>query len=163
MKELEETMIFLSERINDSDFTLAKATSTDSDCRCDVSQINATFTYPKNKQSITIQLNELVNEGEKASFLSKILLRVYQRNEQLLADVKTQQLRMKELLTRSERAQTDSSSVNRIFDGSKLLDPNDSKANVTKLQDRAKMSLINPTKKRRKAVTGVNYDDDNSD
>jgi hypothetical protein len=32
-----------------------------------------------------------------------------------------------------------------------------------KTQERNRRSLINPTTKRRKAATGVNYDDDDSD
>ena len=74
IKELSEIMIFLSERINESDFTLTKATSTNNDSQYDGSQVNVTFTHPKNKQSITLQLHEHVSEGEKALFLSKILM-----------------------------------------------------------------------------------------
>ena len=47
-----ETMTFLSDRINEADFTLAKAASTNSDGQYEVSQVNVTFTYPKNKQSM---------------------------------------------------------------------------------------------------------------
>ncbi|CAF0807080.1 unnamed protein product [Rotaria sp. Silwood1] len=161
--ELGETMIFLSERINESDFTLAKAPTTNTDGKQEVSQINVTFTHPKNKQSITLQLYENVNDGEKASFLSKIILHVYKRNEQLSAEVKTQQSCIKELSTKTEREQSRSSATNRMFDGNKLLDPNDQKSNITKSQERTKMSLINPTTKRRKAATRITYDDEDSD
>ncbi len=152
--ELSETMIFLSERINESDFTLDKAVSTKTTDQNEVSQINVTFTHPKNKQSITLQLYEHVNEGEKASFLSKILLHVHKCNEQLSAEVKTQQLRIKELSTKTQHAQ---------FDSNKLFDSNDQKGNLMKVQERTRMSLINPTTKRRKAASGINYDDDDSD
>ncbi len=153
--ELGETMIFLSERINQSDFTLAKAVSTNNDGQSEVSQVNVTFTHPKNKQSITLQLSELVDEGEKASFLSKILLHMCKTNEQLSAEVKTQQLRIKELSTKTQNG--------RNFDGNTLLDSNDQKSITLKSQERTKMSLINPTTKRRKAATGVSYDDEDSD
>jgi hypothetical protein len=146
--ELSETMSFLSERINESDFTLSKATTTNTN---EVSQINVIFTHPKNKQSITLQLSEHMNEEEKASFLSKILLQVYKRNEQLSTEVQTQQLRIKELSTKTQHVQ---------YDGNKLFDSNDQKGNLMKAQERTKMSLINPTTKRRKTATGVNYDDD---
>jgi hypothetical protein len=152
--ELSEAIIFLSERINESDFTITKAVSTNNNDQNKISQINITFTHPKNKQSITLQLYENINEGEKASFLSKILLHVYKRNEQLSAEVKTQQLRIKELSTKTQHIQIDS---NKLYDG------NDQKSTMTKPQERTKMSLINPTTKRRKKATGVNYDDDDSD
>ncbi|CAF0881936.1 unnamed protein product [Rotaria sordida] len=161
--ELGETMIFLSERINESDFTLAKASKTNSDSQYEVSQINVTFTHPKNKQSITLQLYENINDGEKASFLSKILLHIYKRNEQLSAEIKTQQLRLKELSSKTEREQLRSSGTNRIFDDNKLLDSNTQKINMMKSQEHTPKSLINPTIKRRKAATGVNYDDEDSD
>ncbi len=151
LTELGETMIFLSERINESDFTLAKGTSTNSNDQNEVSQVNVTFTHPKNKQSITLQLYEHVDEGEKTSFLSKILLHVYKHNEQLSNEIKTQQLRIKELSTKTQHGQ---------FDSNKLLDLSDRKGNMMKPQERTKMSLINPTTKRRKAAKGVNYDDD---
>ncbi|CAF1343264.1 unnamed protein product [Adineta steineri] len=162
--ELGETMIFLSERINEADFTLAKAASTNSDGQYEVSQVNVTFTHPKNKQSITLQLYEHIDEGEKTLFLSKILLHVFKRNEQLLTEVKTQQLRIKELSTKAQRVQSRSSGGgNRTFDGNKLLASNNQKGNINKIQERTQMSLINPTVKRRKAATGVNYDDEDSD
>jgi hypothetical protein len=153
--ELGETMIFLSERLNESDFTLAKATSiTATNNRNEISQLNMTFTYSKNKQSITLQLNEHVDEGEKASILSKILFQVYKRNEQLSTEVKTQQLRIKELSTKTQHV---------THDSTQLFDTNLGKSNLIKPQERTKMSLINPSTKRRKTATGVNYDDDDSD
>ncbi|CAF4548235.1 unnamed protein product [Rotaria sp. Silwood1] len=163
ISELGETMNFLCERINESDFTLAKAASTNSDGQYEVSQVNVTFTHPKNKQSITLQLYEHVDEGEKASFLSKILLHVYKRNEQLTSEVKTQQLRIKELSTKAQRVQPRSIGGNRSFDGSRLVDSNNQKGNTNKSSGNIQMSLINPTIKRRKAPTGVNYDDEESD
>jgi hypothetical protein len=162
--ELGETMTFLCERINESDFTLAKAASTNSDGQYEVSQVNVTFTHPKNKQSITLQLYEHIDEGEKASFLSKILLHVYKRNEQLSAEVKTQQIRIKELSTKTQRVQSRlSGGGNRNFSGNKTLDSNNQQGNLNKPPERTQMSLINPTIKRRKAATGVNYDDEESD
>jgi hypothetical protein len=161
--ELGETMNFLCERLNESDFTLAKAASTNSDGQYEVSQVNVTFTHPKNKQSITLQLYEHIDENEKCSFLSKILLHVYKRNEQLTSEVKTQQIRIKELSTKTQRVQSRLSGgggINRNFDGNKGLD---SKGNLNKQPERTQMSLINPTIKRRKAATGVNYDDEESD
>ena len=155
LTELSETMIFLSERLNESDFTIAKATSTSSDVQHEVSQINVTFTHPKNKQSITLQLYEHENEGEKASFLSKILLHVSKRNEELSSEVKTQQIRINELSTKVQR--------NRNLDGDKLLDSNVHKGNLMKPQERSQMSLINPTTKRRKLATGAIYDDEDTD
>ncbi len=149
--ELGETMIFLSERLNESDFILAKAISTNASNPNDVSQLNITFTHSKNKQSITLKLDENVNEGENASILSKILLQVYKRNEQLSAEVKTQQLRIKELSTKSQHV---------THDSAQLLDTNLGKTIPTKVQERTRMSLINPSAKRRKAATGVTYDDD---
>ncbi|CAF2424867.1 unnamed protein product [Rotaria sp. Silwood2] len=163
ISELGETMNFLCERINESDFTLAKAASTNSDGQYEVSQVNVTFTHPKNKQSITLQLYEHVDEGEKSSFLSKILLHVYKRNEQLTAEVKTQQLRIKELSTKAQRAQPRSIGGNRSFDGNRSMDSNNQKGNMNKPHGNIQMSLINPTVKRRKAPTGVNYDDEESD
>jgi hypothetical protein len=151
--ELGETMNFLAERINESDFTLAKAASTTNNGEYEDSQVNVTFTHSKNKQSITLQLYELVDEGEKASLLSKILLHVYKRNEQLASEVKTQQIRITELSTKAQ------SRVN--SDGNN--DSNDQKGNTMKSQERVRRSLINPTTKRRKAATGINYDDDDSD
>jgi hypothetical protein len=153
--ELSETMNFLAERINESDFTFTKSASINNDSQHEVSQVNVTFTHSKNKQSITLELVELVNEGEKASILSKILLHVYKRNEQLSSEVKIQQLRIKELSTKAEG--------NRNFGGDKLMDATDQKGNMMKTQERNRRSLINPTTKRRKAATGVNYDDDDSD
>jgi len=161
--ELGETMNFLSERINESDFTLAKAASTNSDGQYEVSQVNVTFTHPKNKQSITLQLYEHVDDGEKMSFLSKILLHVYKRNEQLISEVKTQQIRIKELSTKAPRVQSRFSGNNRSFNGNKSLDSNNQQGNINKPPERAQMSLINPTIKRRKAATGVSYDDEESD
>jgi hypothetical protein len=161
--ELGETMNFLCERINECDFTLAKAASTNSDGQYEVSQVNVTFTHPKNKQSITLQLYEHIDEGEKASFLSKILLHVYKRNEQLTAEVKTQQIRIKELSTKTQRVQSRLSGGNRNFSGNKSLDSNNQQGNLNKPPERTQMSLINPTIKRRKAATGVNYDDEESD
>ena len=159
--ELGETMNFLCERLNESDFTLAKAASTNSDGQYEVSQVNVTFTHPKNKQSITLQLYEHIDENEKCSFLSKILLHVYKRNEQLTSEVKTQQIRIKELSTKTQRVQSRlSGGINRNSDGNKGLD---SKGNLNKQPERTQMSLINPTIKRRKAATGVNYDDEESD
>ncbi|CAF0797727.1 unnamed protein product [Adineta ricciae] len=162
--ELGETMTFLSDRINESDYTLAKAASTNSDGQYEVSQVNVTFTHPKNKQSITLQLYEHVDESEKASFLSKVLLHVCKRNEQLAAEVKTQQARIKELSTKTQRAQARSNgSGNRSFNRNGSFDSNDSKGNKNQVPERLQMSLINPTLKRRKAATGVNYDDEDSD
>ena len=159
--ELSETMTFLSDRINEADFTLAKAASTNSDGQYEVSQTNVTFTHPKNKQSITLQLYEHIDEAEKASFLSKILLHVYKRNEQLAAEVKTQQIRIKELSTKTQRAQSRlSGGANRSFTGNKTLDSNNHQGTLNKPAERAQMSLINPSTKRRKAPTGVTYDDD---
>ena len=153
-------MNFLVERINEADFTLSKAASTNSDGQYEVSQVNITFTHPKNKQSITLQLYEHVDDVEKASFLSKLLLHVYKRNEQLLAEVKTQQLRIKELSTKTQRIQSRSSVHNRSFNESKPSDSNNQKGNVSKPSGSIQMSLINPTVKRRKAATGIDYDDD---
>ncbi|UJR23369.1 hypothetical protein I4U23_026378 [Adineta vaga] len=152
--ELGETMTFLSERINESDFTLAKSASTNSDDQYEVSQVNVTFTHPKNKQSITLQLYEHIDENEKALFLSKILLHVCKRNEQLTSEVKTQQLRIKELSTKTQRAQSRLSGGNRSFDGNKSLDSNGQKGNINNVSERTQMSLINPTLKRRKAASG---------
>ena len=159
--ELGETMTFLCERINEGDFTLAKAASTNSDGLCEVSQVNVTFTHPKNKQSITLQLYEHIDEGEKALFLSKLLLHVYKRNELLISEVKTQQIRIKELSTKTQRAQGRMSGGNRSF--SKTRESDSQKDNPMKSQERAQMSLINPSVKRRKAPTGVTYDDEESD
>jgi hypothetical protein len=157
-------MTFLSDRINESDFTLAKAASTNSDGQYEASQVNATFTHPKNKQSITLQLYEHIDEGEKASFLSKILLHVYKRNEQLTAEVKTQQVRIKELSARAPRVQSRlSGGANRSFTGTKTVDSNTQQGNINKAPERKQMSLINPTIKRRKAATGVDYDEEDSD
>lgn len=160
-------MNFLYERINESDFTLAKAASTNSDGQYEVSQVNVTFTHPKNKQSITLQFYEHIDEGEKASFLSKILLHVYKRNEQLTAEVKSQQTRIKELSTKTQRVQSRFSGGaggKRNFNGNQSLDStNQQQGNGNKVPERAQMSLINPTIKRRKAATGVNYDDEESD
>lgn len=151
---LGDTMIFLAERINESDFTLAKAISTNPSSRNELSQMNVTFNHPKNKQSITLHLDELVDDGEKTSVLSKLLFQVYKRNEQLSAEVKTQQLRIKELSTKTQHVH---------HDDHPMFDTNLSKGNLTKPQERAKMSLINPSTKRRRAATGVNYDDDDDD
>lgn len=160
--ELSETMTFLSERINEADFTLAKAASTNSDGQYEVSQVNVTFTHPKNKQSITLQLYEHVDEGEKASFLSKILLNVYKRMEQLTSEVKTQQIQIKELSTKAQRVQSRySGGSNRNI--ANLTMNNNSQSNGNKQPERIQMSLINPTIKRRKQTTGINYDDDESD
>ena len=162
--ELGETMTFLSDRINESDFTLAKAATTNSDGQYEVSQVNVTFTHPKNKQSITLQLYEHVDEGEKSSFLSKILLHVYKRYEQLTAEVKTQQVRIKELSSRAPRVQSRSNAgANRSFTGTKTVDSNTQQGNVNKVPERVQMSLINPAIKRRKAATGVDYDEEDSD
>ncbi len=162
--ELGGTMTFLSDRINESDFTLAKAASTNSDGQYEVSQVNVTFTHPKNKQSITLQLYEHIDEGEKASFLNKILLHVYKRNEQLTTEVKTQQIQIKELSSKTQRVQSRlSGGVNRSFTGNKTLDSSNQQGTLNKAPERTQMSLINPTIKRRKAATGVNYDDEESD
>jgi hypothetical protein len=154
--ELGQTMVFLGERIQEADFTLAKAASTNSDGQYEVSQVNVTFTHPKNKQSITLQLYEHLEEAEKASFLSK-------RNEQLAAEVKTQQTRIKELSSKTQRVQPRSGGGNRSFDGGKASDAINGKGALNKSQERTQMSLINPTIKRRKPATGVSYDDDESD
>lgn len=152
--ELGETMKFLADRIGESDFTLAKGISTDSNTRHESSQINVTFVYPKNKQSITLHLEEVADDGEKALLLSKILSQVSKRNEQMSTELKTQQLRIKELSTKNQHAHPNDQS---------LLDTNLSKGNLTKPQERSKMSLINPSTKRRRAATGINYDEDDSD
>lgn len=149
--ELSATMVFLAERINESDFTLAKATSVNPSGRNEISQMNATFSHPKNKQSITLHLDELVDDGEKASVLSKILFQVHKRNEQLSAEVKAQQSRIKELSTKTQHTQPGDQ---------QMFDTNLSKGYLTKPQERTRMSLINPSAKRRRAATGVNYDDD---
>lgn len=163
--ELGETMTFLSDRIHEADFTLAKAASTNSDGQYEVSQVNVTFTHPKNKQSITLQLYEHVDEGEKASFLSKILLHVHKRNEQLAAEVKTQQIRIKELSTKAPRFQSKPSggAMNRANSGTKTVLSNGQSSTLAKVPERAQMSLINPAIKRRKAASGVSYDDEESD
>lgn len=161
--ELGQTMIFLGERIQEADFTLAKAASTNSDGQYEVSQVNVTFTHPKNKQSITLQLYEHLDEAEKASFLSKLLLHTSKRNEQLAAEVKTQQTRIKELSSKTQRVQPRSGGGNRSFDGGKASDAANGKGNLNKSQERTQMSLINPTIKRRKPASGVSYDDDESD
>jgi hypothetical protein len=135
-----------------------------SDGQYEVPQVNVTFTHPKNKQSITLQLYEHVDEGEKTSFLSKILLYVYKRNEQLTAEVKTQQMRIKELSSKTQRVQSRlSGGANRNFTGNKTVDSNTQQGNLNKAPERTQMSLINPTIKRRKAATGVDYDDEESD
>ena len=165
--ELGQTMTFLSDRINEADFTLAKAASTNSDGQYEVSQVNVTFTHPKNKQSITLQLYEHVDEGEKGSFLSKILLHVHKRNEQLAAEVKTQQVQIKELSTKAPRFQSRPSGggggMNRNNSGTKTAASNNQSGTLNKVPERAQMSLINPAIKRRKAATGVSYDDEESD
>ncbi|CAF3392895.1 unnamed protein product [Rotaria socialis] len=163
ISELGETMNFLRERINESDFTLSKAASTNSDGQYEVSQVNVTFTHPKNKQSITLQLYEHIDEAEKSSFLSKILLHVFKRNEQLTSEVKIQTSRIKELSSKTQRIQSRSTGGNRSFDGNKSFDSNTQKGNMNKAPESKQMSLINPTIKRRKAATGVNYDDEESD
>ena len=152
--ELSETMKFLAERINESDFTLAKVASTNSSNRNELSQMNVTFIHPKNKQSITLQLVELADDSEKTFVLSKILFQVSKRNEQLSAELKSQQIRMKELSSKSQHVRPEDPS---------MLDTNLTKGNLTKPQERAKMSLINPSAKRRRAATGVNYDEEDSD
>ena len=161
--ELGETMNFLGERIREADFTLAKVASTNSDGQYEVSQVNVTFTHPKNKQSITLQLYEHVDETEKSSFLSKILLHVFKQNEQLQNEIKTQQVRIKELSTKTQRPQGRTSAANRSFDGIKQSDGAESKNNSNKVPERTQMSLINPATKRRRPATGVSYDDDDSD
>lgn len=160
--ELGETMIFLSERINEGDFTLAKAASTSSDGQYEISQVNVTFTHPKNKQSITLQLYEHADETEKISFLTKILLHVCKRNESLTNEIKIQQVKIKELSSKTQRTQPKTSFANRSFDGTKDSNGNN-KNNSNKVPERLQMSLINPSVKRRKMATGVNYDDDESD
>lgn len=145
---LTETMTFICQCINQSDFSLTKDQN-------QVSQINVTFTNSKNKQSITLHLIEHTDESEKALFLSRILSNVYKRNEQLTNEIQTQQIQIKQLSTRGHSG---TNSTTQLFDG------NSSKStNVTKSQERSKMSIINPTAKRRKAATGINYGEDDSD
>ena len=155
ISELGETMIFLSERINASDFTLAKATVHKRDGQDDAPLLNLTFTNPKNKQSITLSLSQLHDEQEKALLLSRILSHVYSLNEQLVSDVKIQQLKIKELSTKTSRPPSHSSAT-----VDQDIDLGDAGA---KSRERARMSLINPTAKRRKKATGVSYGDDDSD
>lgn len=150
INELGETMIFLSERINESDFVLAKATVNKRDGQDDAPLLNVTFTNPKNKQSITFSLALLHDEQEKALLLSRILSHVYSLNQQLANDVKIQQLKIKELSTKSHPSTTVDQHM-------------DSRDVGAKSPVRAGMSLINPTAKRRKKATGVNYGDDDSD
>ncbi|CAF3853399.1 unnamed protein product [Rotaria magnacalcarata] len=101
--------------------------------------------------------------AEKSSFLSKILLHVFKRNEQLTSEVKIQTSRIKELSSKTQRIQSRSTGGNRSFDGNKSFDSNTQKGNMNKAPESKQMSLINPTIKRRKAATGVNYDDEESD
>ncbi|CAF3279934.1 unnamed protein product [Rotaria socialis] len=164
LTELGETMTFLAERLNESDFTLVKAASTKIVGEHNVSQINATFIHSKTKQSITLQLYENMNDAEKAAFLSRLFLHAYKRNEQLSTDIKTQQLRIKELSTKNEREQSCSTGTGGVFDSNQLFNSNNQKIDLIKSQERTKMSLINPTAKRRKKATGISYgDDDDSD
>lgn len=163
ISELGETMNFLGERIREADFTLAKAASTNSDGQYEVSQVNITFTHPKNKQSITLQLYEHVDESEKSSFLSKLLLHVCKRNDQLSTELKTQEARIKELSSKTARVTSRPNTGNRNFDATKQPNAINSKDGLNKVPEKAQMSLINPTIKRRRPATGVNYDDDDSD
>ena len=150
ISELGETMLFLAGRLNEGDFTLTKHTgSTNSDGPDETSQVSVTLTHSKNKQSITLHLRENVDESEKASLLSKVLLHVYKRNEQLSAELKAQRAQSRSNAAPSDLTERKAS---------------DSKGHLAKGQERHQMSLINPTIKRRKAATGVNYgEDDDSD
>ena len=145
---LSETMTFLCQCITQSDVLLTKDQN-------QTSQINATFTNSKNKQSITLHLIEHADENETALFLNRILFHVYQRNEQLTNDIQTQQVRIKELSTKSQSIENN---TNQLFDGN-----NSKSTNLTKPQERSKMSIVNPTAKRRKAPTGIIYGEDDSD
>ncbi|UJR25529.1 hypothetical protein I4U23_006875 [Adineta vaga] len=148
LTELSDTMLFLSERLTESDFTLSRSNN-----KTESSQLNITFIHSKTKQSITLHLDECLDEKEKIFFLSKILSHIYKRNQQLSTEVKQQELQIKEL------------STNRISDNkTKLIQStNDNKNIPMKSKERTQMSLINPSTKRRKAATGINYDDDDSD
>lgn len=149
ISELGETMLFLAGRLTEGDFTLTKhAGSINSDVPDETSQVNVTLTHSKNKQSITLHLREHADEGEKASLLSKILLNVYKRNEQLSAELNAQRAQ-----SRSNAAAAAGNVTERKS--------SDSKSHLAKGQERHQMSLINPTVKRRKAATGVNYGEDN--
>jgi hypothetical protein len=161
--ELGETMIFLSERINETDFTLAKAASTTADGQYEVSQVNVTFTHPKNKQSITLQLYEHIDEAEKLSFLSRILLHVCKRNEHLSTEVRTQQKQIKDLSSKTQHLQSKSNVSKRSFDSHQSSNSNRLLKNGIKTPERPQMSLINPTIKRRRLAMGVNYDDDDDE
>ena len=136
-------MNFLAERLTQSDFTLSKSDNK--------SQLAVTFVHSKTKQSITLQLNECLDEQNKASFLTRILFHVHKRNEQLSNEVKTQQAQIRDLSTK------------RTFESSKLFDSTREKTSAMKSKDRTQMSLINPSTKRRKAATSVSYGDDDSD
>lgn len=141
--ELGETMNFLAERLTQSDFTLDKSNNK--------SQLSITFVHSKTKQSITLQLDECLDEQNKTSLLTRILFHVHKRNEQLSNEVKTQQAQIRDLSTK------------RTVESSRSSDSTREKTNTMKSKDRTQMSLINPSTKRRKAATGVNYDDDDSD
>lgn len=143
--ELGQTMNFLAERIQQSDFVLNRNGTNDS------FSVNVSFTNPKNQNSITVELHEEIDEREKTISLSQILHQLYKRNEELNGEVKRQQLRIKELTNKS----TD--------DGTSTRKSDESKNNLTKIQERTQRSLINPTVKRRKTVKGVTYDSDDSD
>ena len=155
-------MLFLAERINEGDFSMAKAASTSSDGQYETSQVNVTFTHPKNKQSITLQLYEHTDEAEKLLFLSKVLLQVCKRNDALNGEVKIQQAKIKELSSKTQRTPTKSSFGNRSFHGTGNGNGNQ-KTDSSKVPERLQMSLINPAVKRRKTATGVSYDDEESD
>ena len=148
--ELGQTMTFLAERIQESDFLLSKATA----AAADSFSVNVSFTNPKNKNSVTLELYEQTDDGEKALLLSKILLQVYKRNEELNGEVKRQQGRIKELTSKSSHP-GDEGTAGRKSD--------DSKNSLAKIQERTQRSLINPTVKRRKTAKGVTYDSDESD
>ena len=150
ISELGETMLFLAGRLNEGDFTLTKhASSINSDVPDETSQVNITLTHSKTKQSITLHLREHADEAEKASLLSKVLLHVYKRNEQLSAELKAQRAQSRSNTAASDLTERKSS---------------DSKSHLAKGQERHQMSLINPAVKRRKAATGVSYgEDDDSD
>jgi hypothetical protein len=160
--EFSQAMRFLFERVKTSDFTLTSSGQIHNEKRTELSPIHVTFTNSTNKHSITLELKEHSDERDKAFLLSRILSHVYRCNEQLSVDVRTKQLRIEELSSQSLRS-NNIHTMNRTTAGQSSSNSYASSNHPNKVQERTSKSLINPTIKRRKPATGVNYDDDDDD
>ncbi|CAF0782011.1 unnamed protein product [Didymodactylos carnosus] len=148
IEKLQDFLTFLHQKLQLKEFDLLKSSAD--------SEINLVFTNlaTSKKETVTITLDELSDDIEKLHYTTKLLFYLYKQTEHLSVECKTLQQRVSQLVQAKQIERGDGDGQGKLYES------NYHKSTLLKPEQRANMSIINPTSKKRKPAKGVNFGDD---